>query len=85
MQNYKIKLKDISSKLAKEVKKVREPKNAAWVEKELAVITFKEWLSDNDYKPTNGTPMFPSGLTEFHEKESVLYNTVKLCIQFNDR
>ena len=51
--------------------------------------TFKEWLSDSGYKPTIGTPQSTSGLPDFHTKNDkrgygVLYNTVKLCIEFND-
>ena len=85
MKNYNLKLTDISSKLAKEVKKVREPKNINWVKKELAIVDFKEWLNDNGYKATNGTPHFPSGLTDYHTKEGVYFSTIKLCIEYNDR
>ena len=47
-------------------------------------IAFENWLSDNGYKPTNGTFTFPSGLTDYHTKEGVYYSTTKLCIEYND-
>ena len=74
MKNYDLTLSDISPKLAKEVKKVRNSNT----------IAFENWLSDNNYKPTNGTPSFPSGLTDYHTQEGAYYSTTKLCIEYND-
>jgi hypothetical protein len=47
----------------------------------------KQWLNDNNYKPTIGTPKSPNGLTYCHTKDDergygVLYDTTKLMIEF---
>ena len=47
----------------------------------------KQWLNDNNYKPTIGTPQSPNGLTYCHTKDDergygVLYDTTKLMIEF---
>jgi hypothetical protein len=70
MKNYDLTMKDIT-------------KTSGYGMQQIA--TFKNWLSDNNYKPTNGTPSFPSGLTDYHTKEGVYYSTIKLCIEYNDR
>ena len=73
MKNYNLTMKDINPKLAK-VERITNSNT----------IAFENWLSDNGYKPTNGTFTFPSGLTDYHTKEGVYYSTTKLCIEYND-
>lgn len=47
--------------------------------------TFKQWLINNNYRPTIGTPRCEySGLPDYHTKEGKLYNTIKLAIRWNE-
>ena len=44
---------------------------------------FKQWLTDNNYTPTIGTPRDNIGLPDYHLKNNKLFNTLSLCIEYH--